>query len=43
MIDYEEIDESDVILFTHIDLSTQTEVQVRYEEFWSDPCWSEEV
>jgi len=42
MIDYEVVDEVDVILFIPIDQSTQTEAQLKSQEFWSDPCWSQE-
>jgi hypothetical protein len=38
-MDYEIVDERDVILFLPIDQHTDT--QASYEEFWSDPCWSE--
>ena len=40
-MDYEIVDETDVILFMPIDQQSKSESEVRYEEFWSDPCWSE--
>jgi len=37
-MDYEIVDETDVILFMPIDQEKQLEAE-RYQEFWSDECW----
>lgn len=38
-MDYEIVDETDVILFVPIDQQLQANEQTSYEEFWSDECW----